>query len=151
MRCRKVIMATLALATLASACGDPEFEPPDRSARVERADSIYSPALFDTISWPSEAALLTEGNALYAEECRRCHGTLGQGGTDYARERGLTVPSLVEPEWPMADTDSLRHMIFVGHESGMPIYGDGDLSPRQIDATAAYILLTLRPDVLEQD
>ena len=51
----------------------------------------------------------------------------------------------------MADVDSLRRMIFIGHESGMPVFGDGDLSLREIDATAAYILRTLRPDVLEQD
>ena len=45
----------------------------------------------------------------------------------------------------------LRRTIYIGHESGMPIYGDGDLSFRQIDATAAYILLTLRPEVLGRE
>lgn len=147
---RSIVLVILAWALLASACTDQEFEPPDRSVRVDRAASAYSPALFDSVGWSDEAAQLTEGNAVYAEECRRCHGSLGWGATDYARERGLVVPSLVAPEWPMAHSDSLRRMIYVGHESGMPVYGDGDLTPRQIDATAAYILLTLRPDVLEQ-
>lgn len=132
-------------------CGDHKFDPPDPSVRVERAEAAYSPSLFDTIGWDSEAMELTEGNTIYAEECRRCHGPLGQGGTEYARERSLTVPSLVAPNWPLASADSLRRRIFVGHASGMPVYGDGDLTPRQIDATAAYILRTLRPDVLEQD
>jgi hypothetical protein len=30
----------------------------------------------------------------------------------------------------------------------MPVFGDGGLTPRQIDATAAYVLGSLRPDVL---
>lgn len=132
-------------------CGDHEFEPPDRAERVERAASRYSVSLFDTVQWADSAAILTEGNAVYAEECRRCHGPLGAGGTEYARQRNLAVPSLVAPNWPMAHLDSLRRMIFIGHEVGMPVYGDGDLTPRQIDAAAAYILEELRPDVLQQD
>lgn len=136
---------------LGTGCGDHEFEPPDRSIRVQRAEGEFSTTLFDSIGWEVEATRLLEGNTVYAEECRRCHGALGEGGTDYARERNLSVPTLVAPDWPLADADSLRRRIFVGHESGMPVYGDGDLTPRQIDATAAYILRTLRPDVLEQD
>lgn len=150
MKVGAAICAVFAAAALLSACEGQRFEPPDRAERVDRAEGVYSPALFDTIRWADEQARLLAGNLVYAEECRRCHGALGEGRTDYARERGLTVPSLVRPGWPKADADSLRHMIFVGHESGMPIYGDGDLSPRQIDATAAYILLSLRPDVLEE-
>jgi mono/diheme cytochrome c family protein len=113
--------------------------------------AAYDPAIFDSVSWADSSALLLEGNTVYSEQCRRCHGQLGRGDTDYARERNLAVPSLVAPDWPMADLDSLRRMIFVGHESGMPVFGDHDLTPRQIDATAAYILLSLRPDVLEQE
>jgi len=132
-------------------CGDHEFEPPDPSVRVDRAAARFTPALFDTVGWEGEATQLTEGNTIYAETCRRCHGPLGQGGTDYARERNLSVPTLVAPDWRLAEPDSLRRRIYVGHASGMPVYGDGDLTPREIDATAAYILRTLRPDVLEQD
>jgi len=132
-------------------CAETEFEPPDRAERVARAATDFSAALFDTVAWDEETAQMSAGNTVYAEECRRCHGALGQGATDYALQRNLTVPSLVTPEWPLAQVDSLRRMIFIGHESGMPIFGDGDLTPRQIDATAAYILQSLRPDVLEQD
>jgi mono/diheme cytochrome c family protein len=103
------------------------------------------------VSWDDGASTLIIGNQVYAEECRRCHGPLGMGGTEYARERDLDVPSLVVPDWPLAEPDSLRRRIYVGHESGMPIYGDGDLSLREIDATAEYILRRLRPDVLEDD
>jgi mono/diheme cytochrome c family protein len=136
---------------VSAGCADQEFEPPDRAARVARATEAFSVAMFDTVSWGQEAAQLTTGNTVYAEECRRCHGPLGQGGTDYALQRNLTVPTLVAPQWRLAQIDSLRRQIFIGHELGMPVFGDGDLTPRQVDATAAYILRSLRPDVLEQD
>ena len=148
---RSTGVTLLAVVWVTIACADHEFEPPDRAARVDRATARYSVAMFDTVAWPDEATQLTEGNAVYAEECRRCHGPLGRGETDYARERNLTVPSLVVREWPLAEVDSLRRKIFIGHESGMPVFGDGDLTLRQVDATAAYILRSLRPDVLEQD
>ena len=138
-------------AWVAAGCSDHEFEPPDRAERVARAATAFSVAMFDTVEWAGEADQLSAGNAVYSEACRRCHGQLGQGGTDYARQRDLTVPSLVNPEWPLAQVDSLRRKIFIGHESGMPVFGDGGLTPREIDATAAYILRELRPDVLEQD
>jgi len=148
MKCRSVAyVATLGLALAGAGCGH-DFEPPDRGIRVEQAAAVYSPALFDSISWTQEEVRLTEGNAIYAEECRRCHGQLGRGGTEYARERRLEVPSLVQPEWPLAELDALRRSIFVGHETAMPLFGDGDLSPRQIDAVGAYIIDVLRPDVL---
>lgn len=150
VRAPRLPALAVALAAGLSACHQ-EFEPPDRAARVARADSLFATRSFDTISWSDAGTRLTEGNLVYAEECRRCHGALGRGDTDYARERNLDVPSLVERDWPMAQADSLRRKIFIGHESGMPIFGDGDLSLRQIDATAAYILLTLRPEVLEED
>ena len=142
--------AVAALALAMGACHQ-EFEPPDRSLRVARADSLFATAAFDTVEWADVGVRSTEGNFVYSETCRRCHGTLGRGTTDYARERNLEVPSLVEREWPLAHVDSLRRKIYIGHESGMPIFGDGSLSLRQIDATAAYILLTLRPEVLEED
>lgn len=150
IRRARTVLVPLVTTTVVAACGDHEFEPPDRAARVQRAESTYAPAMFDTVSWDDESAALTTGNVVYAEECRRCHGPLGMGGTDYGRERELDVPSLVTPEWTLAEPDSLRRRIYVGHESGMPIYGDGELSVREIDAAAAYILRSLRPDVLEE-
>jgi mono/diheme cytochrome c family protein len=138
----------LALASSLAACGGHEFEPPDRGERVREAAAGYSPALFDTVAWGSEEERSAQGNQVYVDKCRRCHGPLGEGGTDYARERKLEVPSLVEPEWALAAEDSLHRVVYVGHEDGMPIYGDGGISPREIDAVADYILNVLRPDVL---
>ena len=145
-----LLLVLLVTLVTVGGCGH-EFEPPDRAARVARADSIFSTAVFDTLARPDQGARVEEGNLVYAEECRRCHGTLGDGTTDYARERQLEVPSLVERDWPLAEQDSLRRRIYIGHESGMPIFGDGELTLRQIDAATAYILLTLRPEVLEED
>jgi len=139
---------SLALLSMVTACTGHDFEPPDRTERVRRATVAYSAAVFDTIEWTSPEARASDGNAVYAAECRRCHGTLGAGETDYARERDLDVPSLVEAEWDMAAEDTLRRMISIGHESGMPVYGDGDLTPREVDGVVAYVLFDLRPEVL---
>ncbi|NIQ57600.1 MAG: hypothetical protein GWN71_30725, partial [Gammaproteobacteria bacterium] len=57
----------------AVACGH-DFEPPDRAQRVAAAAEEYSPALFDSITWASQDARMLEGNTIYAEDCRRCHG-----------------------------------------------------------------------------
>lgn len=138
----------LALTAAVAACGGHDFEPPDRGERVREAMAVYSPAIFDTVTWETEDQRGAQGNQVYVEKCRNCHGPLGRGQTDYAREQALEVPSLVEPGWPLADRDSLHRVIYVGHEVGMPIYGAGGISPRQIDAVASYILNVLRPDVL---
>ncbi len=144
---RGVLVALTCLAV--AACGH-DFEPPDRSVRVERAAERYGAAIFDSLRWEGDAERELVGNTVYVERCRRCHGQLGRGDTDYVRERGLSVPSLVGADWPMADLDSLRRKLFIGHEDGMPIFGEGTLTPREIDATAWYVLLILRPEVLEE-
>lgn len=130
-----------------TACGH-EFEPPDRGERIRRAELAYVPALFDSVTWSEGEDRNGVGNEIYAEKCRKCHGALGRGGADYAVQRGLTVPSLVEPDWAYATMDSLHKTIYVGHEEGMPGYGDGGITPREIDAVASYILEVLRPEVL---
>jgi mono/diheme cytochrome c family protein len=137
-----------AVVMAATACGH-DFEPPDPAERVRRAEGRYSPEMFDTVTWASDSARTVAGNTVYAEKCRRCHGALGAGGTEYARERGLEVPSLVmaEPPFDMS-LDSLRWRIFTGHASGMPTFGIAGISPRDIDSSAFYLVFTLRPDVL---
>jgi len=140
----------LGLAALAAGCEKHEFEPPSRAAQVAQADSLYSPALFDSIAWPSDSARAFEGNNVYATYCRKCHGQLGEGGsTPYAAGYGLEVPSLVRADWPEGnDPEALRHRIFTGHPAGMPTWGVAGISPREIDAVAWYIVNDLRPEVL---
>lgn len=146
---KRAMAAAVAVAALTSAaCEGHDFEPPDRSQEVRRAASAYGPSLFDTVSWGSAGEAADAGNLVYVEECRNCHGSLGRGDTEYGRERGLEVPSLVEAEWPKAHVDSVRRAVYAGHEAGMPVFGAHKLTLRQIDAVAAYVLDVLRPDVL---
>lgn len=141
------VLLPVGLALAVSTCGH-EFEPPDRGERVRAAEASYNAALFDSITWAPEQDRDFLGNEVYIDKCRNCHGPMGRGQTPYSMERRLEVPSLVEPTWRLASMDSLHHVIYVGHEEGMPIYGSGGITPREIDAVAAYILNVLRPDVL---
>lgn len=145
---RPAFVAALAAALAVGACGEYQFNPPSKRKEVLEAQALYSKALFDSVTWVSDSARTFTGNEVYAEKCRRCHGTMGEGTTEYARDRGLHVPSLVRPEWAYESLDSLRHMVFTGHTGGMPIYGVAGINAREIDAVAYYVLYTLRPDVL---
>lgn len=145
---RRGMLLVLVSAWTVGGCGDHEFEPPSQEDRSARADSMYSTALFDSVAWASDSLRLQTGNLVFADECRRCHGPLGRGETEYARNNDIEVPSLVEQDWAYAGLmDSVRHRIFVGHQQ-MPNWGVVRLTPRQIDAAAAYILDQLRPEVL---
>lgn len=149
-RSRCALAVVVLLAPLTGSCEEHEFEPPDRAERVQQAETLFTAAEFDTVEWTSEEARLVEGNAVYSARCRQCHGALGQGGTEYALERNLDIPSLVEPDWSYAgDLHAVRRRIFTGHPAGMPTWGQAGLTLREIDATAFYILEGLRPDVIE--
>ena len=137
-RCVWVLMLGLV------ACQEHEFHPPDRAERVAAADSVYTPAMFDSIKWSNDSVRVAEGNEVFAARCDRCHGTLGEGGTEYGRGQALEVPSLIREDWPYADHDAVRRRIFTGHPAGMPIWGMSDLSLREIDAVAAYVIEVLR-------
>jgi mono/diheme cytochrome c family protein len=131
---------------LTAACEKHEYEPPDRAQRVEEAATLLTPEMFDTITWSSVEDRAFAGNNVYAARCRSCHGYLGEAGTDYARESDLEVPSLVRPEWPYADIETVRRVIFTGHPGGMPTWGVAGITPREIDAVAYYIVYVLRPE-----
>jgi len=142
----------LALVVVLAACDDHEFHPPDEEERVEAAEVVFDPAMFDTVTWSDESERMEGGNVVYATTCRRCHGTLGRGDTEYARTRDLNVPSLVAADWPLGDSlEAVRHRIFVGHSGGMPTFALSRLSARETDAVAAYIVIQLRPEVLAMD
>ena len=133
-----------------SGCGEERFDPPSREDRVLEAEHLYSPALFDSLAWESDEVRALEGNVVYASNCRDCHGMMGEGGTPYAEQRHLDVPSLVDREWELAeDLAETRHRVFVGHPDGLPTWGVAGLSPREIDAVSYYLLKVLRPEVLD--
>lgn len=147
---RQAALVVVALLSVSACKGKKTFDPPDRAERVAEAEERYSQSLFDSIGWDSDLARSTAGNVTYAAKCRNCHGTLGEGGTTYAGDRGLDVPSLVERDWQWADSlNAVRHRIFVGHEAGMPTWGVAGITPREIDGAAYYVLEVLRPEVLE--
>ncbi len=146
----RLVFVALAL-VLAAACTDHEFHPPSEEERSARADSLFEQAAFDTLSWSSDSARINAGNLVFADQCRRCHGPLGRGDTEYARANEIAVPSLVQEDWRFAgEIDNVRYAIFVGH-GAMPEWGVGRLTTREIDAVAAYILRQLRPEVLRED
>lgn len=150
---RRVLLACGLIPAVAMAgCTEKEFEPPDREAQVQSADAEFSMAAFDTVTWESDEERGFRGNVVYSTYCRNCHGSLGQGDTEYARENDLAVPSLVEEGWRYADApDSVLRRVYVGHASGMPTWGVAGITPREMDAVAHYVLEVLRPEMLEDE
>ncbi len=148
-RPRLLALAAFTLVLATAACEKHEFHPPDPEERVESATDQFDQVAFDTVAWTAEAERMTAGNIVYARYCRRCHGPLGLGDTEYARTRELEVPSLVSPDWPLADDPTgVMRRIFAGHATGMPTFSLSGLTPREIDAVTAYILYQLRPETL---
>ncbi|HSJ23621.1 MAG TPA: cytochrome c [Longimicrobiales bacterium] len=143
-------IAALMGAVVASACEKPEYERPDRAEQVAQADSLLTPETFDTIAWASDSARAFDGNNAYAAKCRSCHGYLGEGDTEYARQQNVDVPSLVRQDWPYADVEQVRRRVFTGHPAGMPTWGVAGITPREIDAVSYYIAEVLRPEVLDR-
>ena len=152
MRSSVLVRVTLLLSLLVGAACSGEkktFDPPDREARVAEAEELFGQTRFDTITWTSDDERALAGNGVYAADCRNCHGTVGEGATEYGESQGLQVPSIVESDWPLAASiDSVRHRVFVGHAAGMPQWGVTGLTIREIDAVAFYVLERLRPEML---
>ncbi len=147
MKLRGWILAGVAGSVLLAACEQKHFKPPSRTNQVAEAEMEYTPTVFDTVKWVTDSVRELDGNAVYAASCRKCHGTMGEGGTLYDRSKNLQVPSLVEPHWRFDQIDSLRKWIWVGH-AGMPTFGIAGINARDIDGVAYYLLEGLRPDVL---
>ncbi len=146
---RRRLTGLLLLVPVLHGCSEHRFEPPDREEQVARADSLFTPALFDSVTWASDSVRALQGNVVYSTYCRNCHGTLGAGGTDYARNRDLDVPSLVEEDWRYdGQRDSILHRLFVGHAAGMPTWGVAGIDAREMDAVTWYVMEVLRPEVL---
>lgn len=147
MRGEATLALALGAALFGAACGGGESaadrEAATRGAEadsVKMAESLYDPAVFDTIKWESEAARLERGQTVWRFSCQKCHGPDGRGGGEFAQQAHLDVPSFRIPDWAYDDDmPAIRHRIFVGHEGAMPNWGLHGLKYRDIDAAAAYI------------
>lgn len=146
-RARALLLLAL-LTPLAAAACEQKFYPPAEESKISGAEEFYSPEAFDTLHWSSAQQRIEAGNMVFALKCRRCHGPIGRGNTEYDRDHDLHPPSLVTPEFAYDSLPALRRVIFTGHLGGMPSFGIRELTPREIDAVAYYILAELRPEIL---
>lgn len=135
----------LAAVLLGVGCGGEQAadaSPATRTAAtdVARADSLYHPAVFDTVRWNRWVDRSDRGRVVYYYSCAKCHGPEGEGGGSRARGRELDVPSIVDPGWRYdGRIDSIRRVVFVGHRSEMPSWGVTTLTLRDMDAVAHYV------------
>ena len=141
---------------LVAACGGPDeaelAAEADAALAAAHADSVmlaesmYDPAVFDSISWESNQAALDRGEVVWAISCMKCHGVVGAGDAG-AVVRGDTLrpPSFLAEGWRFAeDQEGLRRQVFTGTAEGMPHWGFYGLKYRDIDAVATYIREDLR-------
>ena len=155
---RSFIPVVVALAWL-GACGGkaPQQDPKVardsiRADSVALADSVFSPAAFDTIKWKSKAEAIERGSLVFKISCVRCHGDGGGGRTNVVFQGDtLNPPSFLGKDWALAtDTMGLRKKIFSGNVAGMPHWGLIGLHYRDVDAVARYITDFLRPNYGEK-
>lgn len=148
MRCRLAVPLAVSGLLILSACGgEPEAEIEARRAQAERdsiamADSMFNPAVFDTVKWENADVRLERGALVWRTSCEKCHGASGQGGGELAQQFELEVPPLaLEAE----DVAAIRRAIFVGHQGAMPEWGLHGLKYRDIDAVTAHMVERFKP------
>lgn len=81
-----------------------------------------------------QAAIVSRGAKLFAENCSACHGAKGKGN------RGFGAPDLTVREgWLYGDRlEDIHDQIWNGHGGVMPTWG-GRLSPETIKSLAIYV------------
>lgn len=147
MRCRLAVALVVSGLLVLGACGgESEAEIEARRAQAERdsiamADSMFNPAVFDTVKWENADARLERGALVWRTSCEKCHGAGGQGGGELAQQFELEVPPLA---LDTTDVAGIRRAIFVGHEGAMPEWGLHGLKYRDIDAVTAKIIELLK-------
>lgn len=110
-----------------------------RADSVAMAEELYDPAVFDSIAWRDQHERLRRGEDVWEFSCGDCHGWEGRGDGPVATRHRYEVPDFTAVEWEPAGLDSLRHRVFVGHESEMPSWGLYGLTYRDVDAVAYYV------------
>lgn len=142
-------IAAVACAFILCACGGGEEQPEvsrEEALRAARADSVaraeemYDPTVFDTLTWESDNARWERGGVVWTFTCQRCHGADGMGQGEDAVNFSIEVPDLTAPDWPLGgNLPEIRRRIFTGHDSEMPSMGLIGLSYPDVDAVAHYI------------
>ena len=110
------------------------------------AEAQFEAAAFDSVTWADTGEAVARGEVVFSYSCRKCHGQVGDGtGGFVAQGDTLRPPTLLAEDWRFRlDHEGLRRQIFVGTSNGMPHWGLEGLKPRDIDAVANYIRLSLR-------
>lgn len=121
-------------------------------AALAWAESEKAPSGLTVLDTPVDAAMITQGQEIYAESCASCHGTELEGQPDWRRrlDNGR-MPAPPHDDsghtWHHADRDLFtitKHgvgAVVPGYESDMPAF-EGLLSDAEIVAALAYIKST---------
>jgi len=97
-------------------------EPAKQKASVQSAGSSEAPG--------AAATPVSEGAAIFAQNCQSCHGKGGKGDI---------CPNLTDKVWKYGNSDQQLHQtISQGRPGGMPSWGN-TLSEKQIRDLIAYI------------
>ena len=127
------LQSLLAAAVIAIGAGvtgcSKESSPPVASSGTAKTPAAATPAKASP-----EAKLIAEGDEIFKQMCKSCHGTRGNG---LGNSRG---PSLQRTEFtygrtPEAITQSIRD----GRPGGMPSFSHV-FSPKQLEAVSSYIM-----------
>lgn len=152
------LFSALALLTIPmiGACGGPDEAEVEAAAEAARAvaqadsvmlaESMFDPAAFDSITWPTQEAKMDRGAVVWGVSCSKCHGRTGAGDGGFVQYGDtLYPPSFLAEDWRFAeDREGLRQQVFTGTAEGMPHWGFYGLKFRDIDAVAMYIQERLR-------
>ena len=139
---RKLCDGAILVWVLATACAGAPPSPGQESPGLGQPVPLEILASLDIDIAPSGEGLpsgqgsVSEGAALYATHCARCHGLAGEGGEADAlvTQKGASTPLTVGSYWPYATTlfDYLRR--------AMPYDRPGSLDDDAVYAITAYLL-----------
>src|SRR5579875_1913040 len=119
-------------------------------AGVERMHALHAGAMARIASMPIQAipqdpelmeVALAAGRITFAENCQPCHGPSGEGRPGYPALGddvwlwGGTLPNILQTV-----THGVRSGDAAAHNSQMPNFGDGILTPEQIQQVADYVM-----------
>lgn len=130
------LVCAVALLVLCAAAGGPsggaQGKPPAGWQLPPDADELHNPLTVD-------AKLLADGKALYAQNCRRCHGPAGLGDGPDADPDARAEMDLTNPKRASRNPDGIVfHKVASGRgRPQMPAFKD-ELTTEEIWTVVAY-------------